>query len=104
MILQKTKKKLNILDVMHGVSVVWQSIMPVVIQNCFAKCGFSTGSLVSTNDEEENCQRVELKGHIDSPITFKKFCDVHISVLTRDDQPTSLESPGPSSVHVIGEE
>jgi len=37
-------KKLNILDVMHGVSVAWKSIMPAVIQNCFAKWSFSTGS------------------------------------------------------------
>ena len=35
-------RKLNILYVMHGVSVAWKSIMPAVIQNCFAKCSFST--------------------------------------------------------------
>jgi hypothetical protein len=50
---------------MQGVSVAWKSIMPSVIQNCFAKCDFSTGSSVNTNDDEENCEWVELKGHID---------------------------------------
>jgi len=48
-------RKLNILDVMHGVSVAWKSIMIAVIQNCFAKCSFSTGSSVNTSDDEENC-------------------------------------------------
>jgi len=37
-------RKLNIFDVMHGVSVAWKSIIPAVIQNCFAKYSFSTGS------------------------------------------------------------
>jgi hypothetical protein len=34
--------KWNILDAMRSVTVSWESIMPVLIQNRFAKCGFDT--------------------------------------------------------------
>jgi hypothetical protein len=39
---------------MGSVSVVWESIVPAVIQNCFANCGFSTASSVNADDDEEN--------------------------------------------------
>jgi hypothetical protein len=78
-------RKLNILDVMHGVSVAWKSIMPAVIQNCFAKCSFSSGSSVNTSADEENYEWVELKGPIDCPSTFDKFLNVGKFLLTIGD-------------------
>jgi hypothetical protein len=78
--------------------------MPAVIQNCFAKCGFSAASSDNTGSDEENCKWVELQSHIDCPSTFKEFLNVDRSVPTTTDQPTSLDSPGLSSEHVVGKE
>ena len=84
--------------------MAWESIMPAVIQNCFAKCGFGTASSDSTDSDEENCEWVELQGQIDCPSTFEEFLNVDKSVPTTTDQPTSLDGPGPSSEHMVGEE
>jgi hypothetical protein len=46
---------------------------------------------------------VELQDEIDCPSTFDKFL-VDKSVPTTVDQPTSLDGPGPSTKHVVGEE
>ena len=81
---------------MHGVSMAWKSIMPSVIQNCSAKCSFSTGSSVNTSDDEENCEWVELKGPIDCPSNFDKFVNVDKSLLTIGDYPTSLTAVAPA--------
>jgi hypothetical protein len=43
--------KWNILD-----ATSWESIMPVVIQNCFAKCGVGILSKVGNEDAEENSE------------------------------------------------
>jgi hypothetical protein len=74
------------------------------IQNCFAKCGFGTASSVNTDSDEENCESVELLGHIECPSNFKEFLNVDKWVPTTNDQPTSLDGPGPSSERVEGEE
>ena len=81
----KDIKKLNILNVMHGVPVAWKFIMCTVLQNCFAKYSFSTGISVNTSNDEENCEWLELKGHIGCPITFDKFLNVDKSLLTTGD-------------------
>lgn len=44
-------RKWNILD-----ATSWESIMPVVIQNCFAKCGVGTLSKVSNEETEEKSE------------------------------------------------
>jgi hypothetical protein len=41
---------------MQSVSMVRESIMPSAIQNCFAECGCSVASLISDDDDEENCE------------------------------------------------
>jgi hypothetical protein len=86
-------RKWNILDAM--ISVAWESIMPTAIQNCFAKCGFSTASSVNTDNDEENCKLVELQGHSNCPSTFDQFLNVDKSVPNTADQPVSLEQPWP---------
>jgi hypothetical protein len=65
------------------------------------KCGFSTASLVVTNHDEENKMGLTA-GHIDCPSTFDKFLNVNKFVPKTDYQLTSLDSPGPSSMHVVG--
>ena len=45
-----------------------------------------------------------LQGHIDCPSTFKEFLNVDKCVPTTTDQPTTLDSPGRRSEHVVGEE
>jgi hypothetical protein len=47
-------RKWNILDAMESVAMEWKYIMPAVIQNCFAKSGFSTASSVNTNNDNGN--------------------------------------------------
>jgi hypothetical protein len=77
--------------------------MPAVIQTCFAKCSFSTASSDNTDSDKENCEWVELQGHIDCPGTFEEFLNVDKSVPTTTDQPTSLDGSDPSSEHMVGE-
>jgi hypothetical protein len=62
-------RKWNIFDTMRRVSMAGESIIPAVIQNCFAKYGFGTASSDNTNSDEENCKWVELQGHIDCPLS-----------------------------------
>ena len=54
----KKHKKLKILKAMAGDSIAWKSTMSEFIQNCFAKCDFSTAS--SVNAKEENCKCVNM--------------------------------------------
>jgi len=64
--------------------------MPAIIQAHFAKCGICPGSSVNTNNIEK-CEWEDLQSHIDC-------------VPTTGDHPTSLDFPGPKSLHVIDEE
>jgi hypothetical protein len=75
-----------------------------VIKNGFAKGGFGTASSVNTNNDNENCEWVELQCHAECPSTFNGFLKVNKPAPTSRDQPTSLDSPGPSSMHVRGKE
>jgi hypothetical protein len=84
--------------------MAWESIITAVIQTCFAKCGVSTASSDNTDSDEENCEWVELQCHVDCPGTLKEFLNFDKSVPTTTDQLTSLDGPGPSSEHVVGEE
>jgi hypothetical protein len=97
-------RKWNILDAMQGVSMAWESIVPAVIQNCFAKCGFSTANSDNTDSDEENCKWVELQSHIGCSSTFEELLNVNKSVPTSIDQPKSLDVSGPNWKHVVGEE
>jgi hypothetical protein len=73
----------------------------LLIQNCFAKCCFSYASSVNVN--EENCKSVKLQCHIDCPSTFDEFLNFDKSVpATRNE--TSLDTPGPNSMDMIGQE
>jgi hypothetical protein len=74
--------------------------MPEVIQNCFAKCGFRAARSVNADDEDKNCKWVELQGHADCNHDFNKLLNVDKSVCSTGDQPTDLDSPLSSSVHV----
>jgi hypothetical protein len=47
---------------------------------------------------------VELQHHVDFCITLNMFLNIDRPFLITSDQQTSLDRPGPSSVHVIGEE
>ena len=59
---------------------------------------------VNTSNEDKNCEMEELQGHINCPHIFGKFLNINKCVPTLGDQPTSLDSRDPSSVHMIGEE
>lgn len=90
--------KWNVVNATWGVPMAQKSVMPLVIQN------FSHGIFHQCCEDEQNCEWVELQGHIDCPSTFMKFLNVAKSFPTTGDQLTSLGSANPSFVHVIYEE
>jgi hypothetical protein len=61
-----------------------------------SKCGNGTTSLGDTDDDEENCEYLELRGHIDSPSTFDKFLNVDKSLPKTGDQLRRLDSTDPA--------
>jgi hypothetical protein len=77
-------RKWNILDDTYSVAMSWESIMPVVIKNWFAKYGAGTLSKVSNEEAEENDEWVELQGHLDCPSNFDEFLNVYKSIPTTD--------------------
>jgi hypothetical protein len=82
---------------MCNVAVSWESIVPAVIQNCFAKYGFVILCEVIAEEDEKN-EWVEFQSHINCPSNFKKFPIVDKSISATDDQKTSLD--GPSCDHM----
>jgi hypothetical protein len=59
--------------------------MPKVIQNCFAKCGFSAASSAEVDDKDKNCTWVEQQDHADCTSTFTSFV-----ILTNLSQPLAI--------------
>jgi hypothetical protein len=47
-------RKWNIVDALCSVDVLWESVMCVIIQNCFAKCGFGIPCEISSEEVEDN--------------------------------------------------
>jgi hypothetical protein len=47
-------RRWNIVDALCSVDELWESIMCVIIQNCFAKCGFGTPCEVSSEEDEDS--------------------------------------------------
>jgi len=68
--------------------------MPKVIQNCFAKCGFSAASSAEVDDKDKNCTWVEQQDDADCTSTFTSFV-----ILTNLSQPQAVSqlvcSPSP---------
>jgi hypothetical protein len=69
---------------MCSVAVLWESIMPVVIQNCFAECGFGTPCEVSTEEDEDD-KWVEFQVMWIGPVISTSF-----SMLTNLPQPVMV--------------
>jgi len=78
----------------------WHGNSPL-IQNCFAKCCFSSASSVNVN--EANCKCVKLQCHTDCPSTFNEFLNFDKSVPATHNE-TSVDTPGPNSMDKIGQE
>ena len=83
--------------------MAWKSIKTAIIQNCLAKYGCSTArstpAMKTKTVNWRNCKAIQIGPHI-----FGTFLNINKCVPTFGDQPTSLDSPDPSSVHMIGKE
>jgi len=60
--------------------------------------------MVNTSKDDKNCKWVEPQDHADWPHIFSRFLHVNKSAPTTSDQPTSLDSPDPMYVRMIGRE
>jgi hypothetical protein len=88
-------RKWNVMDAMRGITVAWDSITSTVIQNCFSKCGFGIeDAVVTTEDDQDNSNWVELQGQVDFPSNFDEFLNVDQMIPTnKDHTATSLDVP-----------
>jgi hypothetical protein len=59
---------------------------------------------INASNEDKNCELEELQAHMDCPHIFGKFLNTNKSVPTFGDQPSSSDSPDPSSMHTIDTE
>jgi len=83
--------------------VAWKSNTTAIIQNCLAKSGCntarSTPAMKTKTVNWRNCKAILIAPHISG-----RFLNINKCVPTFSDQPTSLDSPDLSSVHMIGKE
>lgn len=94
---QQKHKKMNILDAMH----LWHR-NPLRLQQSRTAL-----PLISVNVDRDDkiCEWVEMQGHSHCPSPIYEFIYVEKSVHTNiGDQPTSVDRPSPSSVHMTGQE
>jgi hypothetical protein len=74
-----------------------KSVMPTIVQNFLH-------DILCHHEDEQNCEGVELQGHIDCSCTFMKFLNVTKSVQATGDKLGKLGQAKPGFVHVIDEE
>jgi hypothetical protein len=75
-------RKQNILGATYSVAMSWESVIPVVIKNLFAKYGVGPLRKARNEEAEENDEWVELQGHMDCPSNFDEYINVYKSIPT----------------------